>query len=282
MLQTTGLLKQITISDLHTNLFRSELFYDVAGVIVSLQIDTQEFVIDDTITHSESVIFKTKDIVKFKEYMNNIFKHNIFDKDISITDILDVLLQNIGLETLFGVSYDVNIRCNIDENDKWMYSLHKDCEKEHKTIHTSYDINEIIGLYNLEIDKHNTSISDNIDFIDRIIYNNVLNIENKSVDTFYYETLNKYFENGNLIKIQNKIVYIDNELAYCFTINSRKIFITEWFRKKLEYNGTFIESYINGYIKHFNPNIDDYINVDATFSAKFADMLKTKLSELYL
>jgi hypothetical protein len=127
MLQTTGILKHITISDLYTDLFRSELFYDVAGVIVSLQIATQEFVVDDTITHSESVIFKTKDIVKFKEYMNNIFKHNIFDKDISITDILDVLLQNIGLQTLHGVSYDINIQCNIYDNDKWMYSLHKDC-----------------------------------------------------------------------------------------------------------------------------------------------------------
>ncbi len=280
MLQTTGLLKQITNSDLYTDLFRSELFYDVAGVKVLLQIDTQEFIIDDTITHGESVIFKTKDVVKFKEYMNNIFKHNIFDKDISITDILDFLLQNFELQTLYAVSYDIRIQCDIYDNDKWIYSLHKYSEQELKTIRTSYDINEIIGLYNIEIDKHNTSISNNIDFIDRIIYNNVLNIENKSIDTFYYETLNKYFENGNLIKIQNKIVYFDNELAYCFAFNSRKIYITEWFRKKLEYNGAFIESYIFGYIKHFNQN-SDYINVD-TLSVRLAEMLKTRLSELYL
>lgn len=190
MKHVSNKLNHITINDLQKVIFGSELYYGVAGVKISYLHNTHDFVVYDSITLGEDVSYTTKDISDMIIFTSNIFKHNIFDQSLCIKTILGVVLENVRLSSIYNLSYDIILGCDITSKE---YYLLKDNRDTKTYIGKSCDINAIIDLYNIEVDKHNKSMNDGLGFIDRIIFNNSINAENNSVDIFYHEILNKYF-----------------------------------------------------------------------------------------
>lgn len=272
-------LRHITVKDLQKVIFSSELYYDVAGVKISYLHNTHDFVVYDSITLGEDVSYTTKDISDMITFTSNIFKHNIFDQSLCVKTILGVVLKNVRLSSIYNLSYDIILGCDITSKE---YYLLKDNRDTKTYIEKSCDINAIIDLYNIEVDKHNKSMDDGLCFIDRIIFNNSINAENNSVDIFYYEILNKCFGDCDLNRIGNKIVYYNNEIFFVI-LGGQKIFLSESFQDKLKINNTILDSYIIGYLKYYNPNIDidkmDFNNLTESYVDILSDM---KIPELYL
>lgn len=279
MKHVSNKLNHITINDLQKVIFGSELYYGVAGVKISYLHNTHDFVVYDSITLGEDVSYTTKDISDMIIFTSNIFKHNIFDQSLCIKTILGVVLENVRLSSIYNLSYDIILGCDITSKE---YYLLKDNRDTKTYIGKSCDINAIIDLYNIEVDKHNKSMNDGLGFIDRIIFNNSINAENNSVDIFYHEILNKYFGDCDLNRIGNKIVYFNNEIFFVI-LGGQKLFLSESFQDKLKINNTILDSYIIGYLKYYNPNIDidkmDFNDLTESYVDILTDM---KIPELYL
>lgn len=273
-------LNHISINDLQKVIFSSELYYDVPGIKISYLHDTQDFVIFDSVTLGEEVSHTTKDISDMITFTSNIFKHDIFDQSLCVKMILGFVLENVQLSSIYNLSYDIILGCDITSKE---YYLLKDNRDSKTYIEKSCDINTIIDLYNIEVDKHNKSMDEGLDFIDRIIFNNSINIENNSVDIFYHETLSKYFGDCDLNRIGNKMVYFNNEIFFVI-LGGQKLFLSESFQDKLKFNNIIHNSYIIGYLKYYNPDIDidkmDFNDLtDSYINILISNM---KIPELYL
>lgn len=66
-------------------------------------------------------------------------------------------------------------------------------------------------------------------------------------------------------------------------LGGQKLFLSESFQDKLKINNTILDSYIIGYLKYYNPNIDidkmDFNDLTESYVDILTDM---KIPELYL